>query len=695
MLIISILYIVWITYSLIWWLYIYKKHKNLFWLFFLIFCILSWIWFLWYYTFLSWISSINILLIISKICFYLWILSTYSLLLSIIFLKNWKKVIDPKISLIYWIIVSIIWYIYLFTDKIIKNIIYIEKTWDFREVYWEWIVLNSVLQVIFLISFFFTTLFWFKKLNNLHKLRVKYIIIFSYIFLLIMIVLQSLLPTYDIWIMDKYLIINYIIYIFCINHVIKKYYFTNIGYWALKTWIIIFSFIVANIFNKISNYFTNLNYIWSSELVIDDLIINHIILILVFYLIFNFLNNWLIWHSSKIEIKKILENSEYKISQVNEYEKINSILEVDLNILFKNNFSKIVKITKKSKWNSLLKKIFEEEKLNLIINDIVFYEENNIDKNIINESINDKIYLVFPLFDENSRLSWYLWLWSKNFWEYYSKYEIESIKKFSFFLENHLKYIKNYQQLKTLTYNLDKEVDKKTIQFNRLINRQKEYIWVISHEIKSPVSSAIFQADYIKDEVSKIDNNELNKEVWILNDVLLRIWELTNTLFNSEYFENSEVSLYKEKINISDLIYNEFEYYKSINPNIKFIHNIDENIWYIKLDKIQFKQVLQNLITNAVKFVPSKNWVIFISLYKQRDDIIILVEDNWIWLAWVNTKKIFDRYTSSKENNIWLWLWLYLCKKIIWLHKWEITASRSKSLWWAKFKIKLNKKTLG
>jgi signal transduction histidine kinase len=49
--------------------------------------------------------------------------------------------------------------------------------------------------------------------------------------------------------------------------------------------------------------------------------------------------------------------------------------------------------------------------------------------------------------------------------------------------------------------NLDKKVDEKTIEYNNLINKQKEFISMISHEIRSPISSAIFQSDSMIDDL--------------------------------------------------------------------------------------------------------------------------------------------------------------------------------------------------
>lgn len=694
MVIISILYIIWIIYSIYWWLNIYKKHKNLFWFFFLLFTLFSALWFLLYYSFLSWINNTDYLLIISRICFTIWIMSSYSLLLSIYFIKKWSIELNILSKILIFIFIIVISTVFNFTDLIIKKIEFFEIIWEYREIYWDLISINVILQLVFIFSFIYISLKNFKELSIINKIRTKYILIFSYIFLITMIVLQSILPVYNIWFFDKYLIVNYILYIFSINYILKRFYFSDIWYSVLKILIIIISLVWSNLLNYFSYYYLEKSWLTLNVNFLNSYFLNHIFLILSFYIIYNLLNKYIFWLNNKNEIKNSLDLLEYEISKINNLEKINSLIQSTFSKIFKISYSKITKINKKNSQNKNLKKLFENSNYELLINDKIFFLEKNINYELFQESINKNSYLIFPIYDDDKKLSAFLSLWNKNLWEYFNKYEINIIKKFSFFLENHIKYINSYLKLRKLTLNLDKEVDKKTIEYNNLINKQKEYISIISHEIKSPVSSAIFQTDLIISDIEKLDKNSIKEELNILNNVLIRIWELTNKLFNIEYFEKKDVTLFKQKTNISNFISEEFEYYKNIYPLIEFRDNISPLIWYYKIDRIQFKQVIQNLINNAVKFTSQKNWIILFSLINKKEKIEISIEDNWIWLNWVDVKKIFDRYSTSKENNIWLWMWLYLCKKIIELHWWKINAQKSKILSWAKFKIELDKKNL-
>jgi len=58
-----------------------------------------------------------------------------------------------------------------------------------------------------------------------------------------------------------------------------------------------------------------------------------------------------------------------------------------------------------------------------------------------------------------------------------------------------------YKDIHELNVNLDKKVDEKTMEYNNLISKQKEFISVVSHEMRSPITTAIFQTDCLIDDV--------------------------------------------------------------------------------------------------------------------------------------------------------------------------------------------------
>jgi signal transduction histidine kinase len=61
---------------------------------------------------------------------------------------------------------------------------------------------------------------------------------------------------------------------------------------------------------------------------------------------------------------------------------------------------------------------------------------------------------------------------------------------------------------------------------------------------------------------------------------------------------------------------------------LNFNLSINESIKYVKLDKVQFSQVINNLINNAIKFSNKKTPVISISADLFKNNIFISIEDN-------------------------------------------------------------------
>lgn len=65
-----------------------------------------------------------------------------------------------------------------------------------------------------------------------------------------------------------------------------------------------------------------------------------------------------------------------------------------------------------------------------------------------------------------------------------------------------------------------------------------------------------------------------------------------------------------------------------MNEQIQFITRIDRSMGFIELDRIQFQQVIDNILQNAVKFACPKNPIIEVSASIQNEALIIIIEDN-------------------------------------------------------------------
>ncbi len=691
-----ILYILSSVIWIYWWYLVYKTYKNYFWFFFFLFSLFATIWFIFYFLFFIWFWNKDYLLFFSKACFLSWVLANLSIFLALFLFNTWKKELSKKKKLLILIIYISLITLY-FSNNIISWLCFSKEEWVFREKYWILYWIHIFLQITFLVWFIILSFLKLKNQTYINKLRLKLIISLSYLSIFLVLIFQLFLPYFWIWVLEKEIVIIFMFFVISVIFVVKRYFFWSIWYsiWTFLIWTIsiLSSIIIINFFKifyiELNAWFPS--YWWRNLWYWP---IDTIFWIILFLIINKFISKKFLWNAKKIELENKISKIEEKISTITILSELNVFLKREMQKIFKTNYSEIILYDQDNNKREL-KKFFESKsKETFFINDIVFIEENKakFNKEKIIKEIPKDAFLILPLYWwEDKKNIWVFCLWVKSFWDIYNLDEIEVIKTFIFFLEYHLKYIETYEKLEDLTVNLDKKVDEKTIEYNNLINKQKEFISMISHEIRSPISWAIFQADSIIDDVKNknFDVNKLKNELEILNTLLIKTWDLSSKLFSVQYYDSNSITLYRERVKISSLLQTEYEVYSHINEDIKFINKIDQKMWFVEIDKIQFQQVIENILSNAIKFISKENWIISIESFIETWFLQVNIEDNWKWFDWIDISSVFDKYSVWSGNSVWLWMWLYLCKKIVEMHNWIITAWISQNLWWAIFSIKI------
>lgn len=693
-----IVYIWEIIALLYFWINIFIRNKwTLFWKFFISSMIFYSIWLISYLIAYTTTYDKDILIIISKTIYWSWLLATYSMLFSIIHFWNKNRKINNYLKLIF-LFICIFSITCIFSKLFISDMIYNNETQTYNEVFWFLYSFYYILYLIFLPILTITSYFKIKKLSKIDKIRFKYLSLSYLFFILNETVFLVVLPIFWLWYFQKEHVLFLLPFIFSILYITYKYNFLDVKLLLWKVVNYIFSlFISILILFLLKKYFLSLSPIFSKFWWIDkNFWIFDLILWILIFTITNFLvNKYIIWQSEYYYLSKEITKLKRKIAFINNLSSLNNLLNKEFSKLFKTNYVNI-EIFKEKIWDlNWLKEYFLKDKsYKIFINDIVFIEENKNKFNYkkIELEITNKSYLIFRLINNKKDFIWIFKMWPKLFQDWYTQEEVDLLVDFVEFLIWHLKYIEIYSQIHELNVNLDKKIDEKTIEYNNLLNRQNDFISFASHEIKSPLWSCIFQFDCLIDDLKEknIDDdvlesiNELNKKLW-------KVWDLTKTIFSVQKFDLWKMKLFKQMVDLNFLLEDKIEFHEKSNVNISFVKQIKNNIWEINVDRIQFEQVLDNLINNAIKFCNKNEPKILIKAYKEKENIAIEVEDNWEWLSKEELEKIFDKYSTWESNSIWLWMWLYLCKKIVELHLWNISASIWKNLWWACFKIYIPK----
>jgi signal transduction histidine kinase len=223
------------------------------------------------------------------------------------------------------------------------------------------------------------------------------------------------------------------------------------------------------------------------------------------------------------------------------------------------------------------------------------------------------------------------------------------------------------------------------------INKAKDRLFsIVSHDLKDSISSIKGFLDLLKeDSISKEEFNELIPELSEnANNASLLLYNLLN--WSKSQMQNLEPN--PELVNIQEVFSNKLAL---VEPKIeqKRIVLIDESQRdFVYADKSMVEIVIQNLITNAVKFSKVGD-IITISNRDQNGKSLICVEDTGVGMSKENLNKLFkgNNYTTvGTKNEKGTGLGLTICKELVELNKGRIWVESTENVG-SKFYVELPK----
>lgn len=176
---------------------------------------------------------------------------------------------------------------------------------------------------------------------------------------------------------------------------------------------------------------------------------------------------------------------------------------------------------------------------------------------------------------------------------------------------------------------------------------RKKFVSNVTHELRTPLAaiSSISEIMVYQDGITKEEYKE-NAEI-IYNEIQ-RLSKMVTQLLEVSKYDQNRVVLDYEVFEIQNL-FNDLEKlytYRAESGNIKLV--FEENDVYVRADYDKLKQVLINLIENALLY--SKGNVNLFSKLKNKK-VRITVQDNGIGLTYDQKERIFGRFIRTDESR--------------------------------------------
>ncbi|MEO5942438.1 MAG: GAF domain-containing sensor histidine kinase [Ferruginibacter sp.] len=169
----------------------------------------------------------------------------------------------------------------------------------------------------------------------------------------------------------------------------------------------------------------------------------------------------------------------------------------------------------------------------------------------------------------------------------------------------------------------------------------EQFAMVLSHDIKSPLTSVLLTNSLIKKQFGKTLGEEFTNMVDMSNNSANKIKTLVDGIL-SYYQDNKNVSS-PQNIDMD-------EFFGSLNNTIaspkKYNITYTNDIKTVYYSRVQLEQVFYNLINNSIRYNDKDIVEINIALTEDNNFYIFSFKDNGIGIAKDNYDKIFELFTT-------------------------------------------------
>lgn len=217
------------------------------------------------------------------------------------------------------------------------------------------------------------------------------------------------------------------------------------------------------------------------------------------------------------------------------------------------------------------------------------------------------------------------------------------------------------------------EIIKSKTEAEEALRSKSEFLANVSHEIRTPMTGILGYVELL----SKLPmDNKQKQYLQAIKENAFQLLELINDILDLSKIEANKMLLEESSFNLKDLVFSSVKIFEPAikNKNLDFSIDIADDLpEKIISDSIKIKQILSNLVSNAIKFTPQGK--IDIRVYKgemlngKKFVLCIEVEDTGIGVPPNKIPLLFEPFVQADSSTTRKYggtgLGLAICKKLV------------------------------
>jgi PAS domain S-box-containing protein len=178
---------------------------------------------------------------------------------------------------------------------------------------------------------------------------------------------------------------------------------------------------------------------------------------------------------------------------------------------------------------------------------------------------------------------------------------------------------------------------------------KSDFLSSMSHEIRTPLNSIIGFAEVLLMGISGDLPPGVEEDIQAIFDNGQNLLKIINDILDLAKIESGTLTLHPETIEIAPLL----EEVKANNAGllvdklVEMLIQVEDDLPTLEADPVRVHQVLNNLVSNAVKF--TAEGTITLRAFRQDDWLCLEVQDSGIGISEEDLSRIFDRFEQAGD----------------------------------------------
>jgi signal transduction histidine kinase len=207
---------------------------------------------------------------------------------------------------------------------------------------------------------------------------------------------------------------------------------------------------------------------------------------------------------------------------------------------------------------------------------------------------------------------------------------------------------KNLMDLNNDFSNLNRDLQKKNAELVKLNDLKNHFLGMAAHDLRNPIGAIHSLSEFLLEEARERLTPDHVRFLNVIHSSSHFMLTLLDQLLDIARIESGKLELDIQPVDLISLIKNSVELNRIIadKKNITIQVHHYESMPVVELDPMKIEQVLQNLISNAIKFSPADT-MISISVFLCADHVTVSVADQGPGIPEEDIQKLYKPFSRT------------------------------------------------